>query len=402
MRRERVSEQFAHGTREQIGEEEIEEAEEELDSGLELQAGRTEKIGVQRYGVPVDIVQHLSMRSIKFFRQLSHGWHRFLGLASSDNIDAERLVESAKMACSASGPEKRLSPFIDGGSASKRPRRDDADYNTRGIGQLQPSAVTVSVEGSKTRVEEAMQAILGRRDVAFKPREQENAMSAILGGKTPLVVVLGTGGGKSLLFMVPAVLERSKVSIVVVPFRALLIDLKGRLREARIEHIEWSSGEVNPAPIVLVSADIAGSWGFLTYASLLSQKRLLQRVVVDECHLTYTASDYRPKLTQLKNLRALPCQMVLLTATQPPLLEPELAQSMLVQNAHYIRASTVRGNIRYYVQECARGKVVETAEQICKRRRRDVGGVGQWFTAVERKTVKRWQAGLDANTITQT
>jgi hypothetical protein len=55
----------------------------ELESGLDLQAGRTEKIGVQTYGVPVDIVQHLSIRSVQFFRQLSEKWHSFLELLSS-------------------------------------------------------------------------------------------------------------------------------------------------------------------------------------------------------------------------------------------------------------------------------------------------------------------------------
>ncbi|KAK5020229.1 hypothetical protein LTR16_001602, partial [Cryomyces antarcticus] len=81
--RQFVGEQFGHGYQEQVGEEDIEEPEMELDSGLELQAGRTEKIGVQTYGVPIDIVQHLSLRSVKFFRQLSEGWHSFINLSSS-------------------------------------------------------------------------------------------------------------------------------------------------------------------------------------------------------------------------------------------------------------------------------------------------------------------------------
>ncbi|KAK4947069.1 hypothetical protein LTR66_014220 [Elasticomyces elasticus] len=53
--RQVVGEQFGHGYQEQVGEEDIGEPEMELDSGLELQAGRTEKIGVQTYGVQIDI-----------------------------------------------------------------------------------------------------------------------------------------------------------------------------------------------------------------------------------------------------------------------------------------------------------------------------------------------------------
>jgi hypothetical protein len=47
-----------------VGEEAIKELEIELKNGLDLQAGQTEKIGVQTYSVPIDIVQHLSVCSV--------------------------------------------------------------------------------------------------------------------------------------------------------------------------------------------------------------------------------------------------------------------------------------------------------------------------------------------------
>lgn len=62
--REFVGAQFSYGFREQVGEEAIKEPEIELENGLDLQAGQTKKISVQTYGVPVDIVQHLSICSV--------------------------------------------------------------------------------------------------------------------------------------------------------------------------------------------------------------------------------------------------------------------------------------------------------------------------------------------------
>ena len=52
---------------------EVEEAEmdEEEESALELQNSRTTAMGVGNYSVPIDIVKHLSVRSIDAFRQLS-------------------------------------------------------------------------------------------------------------------------------------------------------------------------------------------------------------------------------------------------------------------------------------------------------------------------------------------
>jgi len=71
-----VGEPFAHRYREEVGE--VEEPEVELEDALELHAGWGEKIGAQRYGVPSDIVKHLSIRSMETFRPLSEAWHRFL------------------------------------------------------------------------------------------------------------------------------------------------------------------------------------------------------------------------------------------------------------------------------------------------------------------------------------
>ena len=73
----------------------------------------------------------------------------------------------------------------------------------------------------------------------------------------PLVVVLLIGGGKSLLFMALAYLEDPGITIVVMPFRALLGNLINRLKKARIDCIEWKAGENNLVAVVVVSADIA-------------------------------------------------------------------------------------------------------------------------------------------------
>jgi hypothetical protein len=62
--REFVGAQFSHGFREQVGEEAIKEPEIELKNRLDLQARQIKKISVQTYSVPINIVQHLSVRSV--------------------------------------------------------------------------------------------------------------------------------------------------------------------------------------------------------------------------------------------------------------------------------------------------------------------------------------------------
>jgi len=287
--REFIDGSFGAGTQDEVGE--VEEPEVEVDSPLEMSAGRTGFIGANRYGVPSDIIKHLSIRSLKTFRPLSEAWHRWLGVAGEDlkgentgSAGADGGAQAAKVGRKhARGPSDAFSTQ----SLSRKKKRLEVR------------------ECSDEEIKRAMQQALGRSEVSFRSEEQKRGVEAVLAGHTPLVVVLPTGGGKTLLFMVPACLGDPGVTVVVVPFRALLGNMVGRMKEAGIDCVEWKAGEVNPATTVVVSADRAAEWDFMDYASQLNRDKLLRRVVIDECHLAFTVSDWRPKLARLKNLRLL-------------------------------------------------------------------------------------------------
>jgi len=352
-----VGESFARGYQDEIGEIEEPEVEEDL---LELQNSRTTFMGVNNYSVPVDIVKHLSVRSIEAFRPLSEMWHRFLGVDGTA-FDVSRTRQLL--------PHKESTEM---GTARLQNKRQCESSNV-----LAPAFKRVQEPDEyQESLYKAMQQALGTTIVEFRSSEQEQATRAVLQGQTPLVVVLPTGGGKTFVFMAAACMEDPGVTIFVVPFRALIENMVKRMSKAGIDCIEWKHGHVNPATVVIVSADTAVDAGFLSYAMLLNIKGMLRRVVIDEAHLTFTSSDWRTKLARLKDLRVLSCPFVLLTATLPPVLEEELGDSMCIRNATYIRASTVRPNIQYVVSWCKRGTERQTAIEICQRQqRRLVGGL---------------------------
>jgi superfamily II DNA helicase RecQ len=68
----------------------------------------------------------------------------------------------------------------------------------------------------RDRISKALQQVLGQQEVSFCLVEQEQVMHAVLNRQNLLVVVLLTGGSKSLLFTVLAVVEQSGVTVVVV------------------------------------------------------------------------------------------------------------------------------------------------------------------------------------------
>jgi superfamily II DNA/RNA helicase len=389
-----VGEAFAQGYQDEIDDDDAEMDEDE--SPLELQAGRRTATGGAIYGVSANLVMHLSERALEIFRQLSEKWHRFLGFDSrrpdsgwgdggwsGPDSSSRSRSQSRSQSRSRSRSRSRNQSQRQSQSRSQTQNQNQSQSQDSGRtkrardGELDQPSKRRRVTYSNHNIQQAMQHVLGRPEVAFRSPEQERAMHDVLDGRTPLVVILPTGGGKSLLFMVPACLEADAggVTVVVVPLRALVNDLLQRLRKARVDHLEWQSHQTNAAAVVVVSADVASSSEFMTYMRSLAERGRLRRIVIDECHLTLTASDWRPKLAQLRVLRALGCQMVLLTATLPPVLEANLSEAMLVRNATYVRASTVRPNIRYTVSPCPRGQLVPAALAVCRRQQPEQRGV---------------------------
>lgn len=74
--------------------------------------------------------------------------------------------------------------------------------------------------------------------------------------------------------------------------------------------------------------------------------------MIDECHVVlHDQRDFRPELRQLGRLNHARTQMVLLTATLPPTLEPSLLQRMEYQTdqVRVLRDRTGRPNVAYRV-----------------------------------------------------
>lgn len=68
----------------------------------------------------------------------------------------------------------------------------------------------------------------------WKSAAQERAMAVVTSRAEQVVIVLGTGEGKSLLFMLPCVLPGAGVTVLVLPLVSLRGDLLRRVRELGI------------------------------------------------------------------------------------------------------------------------------------------------------------------------
>ncbi|KFZ23101.1 hypothetical protein V502_02420 [Pseudogymnoascus sp. VKM F-4520 (FW-2644)] len=184
--------------------------------------------------------------------------------------------------------------------------------------------------------------ILGQRDgllamVGPHPAEQ-------------VLLVMGTGSGKSLVFMVGACVADARTTILVLPMVALCGDMLDRCHRVDIQPLIWSIDRRDSASLVIMSAKAVCTESFLEYAHLLVSRQQLDRIVIDECHLTITASDYRKCMSQLGwYVRQIKTQTVWLTATLPPIMQDDFIEHNKLVRPRIIRESTNRPNIKYII-----------------------------------------------------
>jgi len=219
----------------------------------------------------------------------------------------------------------------------------------------------------QTNLQEALQQLMGQ-GTQFRGK-QHVALRAIMDNKSPVIVVMRTGGGKSLMFMLPASIKDAGTTVVVTPLIALKQDMQRRCRELGLECVEWDARrKMHDSCILLVTPESAISQGFMNYMRKLKAMDRLDRIVIDECHiLLNTRLDFRRKLQKLRKVVEFTVQLVLLTATLPISKESELLSMISIEAPIMFREHTTRHNIAYAVQRCQAEHVDEVVMQLVKR-----------------------------------
>ncbi|PKX96294.1 uncharacterized protein P174DRAFT_509563 [Aspergillus novofumigatus IBT 16806] len=113
-----------------------------------------------------------------------------------------------------------------------------------------------------------------------------------------------TGGGKSMLFMVPVFTAPGGTTIIVVPLIALRADMTRRCQELGISCVPWESRRPpNAASIMLVTPESAVSPDFQMFLNRLRWTRRLDQIVINECHVVLNSQhNFWPQMAQLGRL----------------------------------------------------------------------------------------------------
>ncbi|TMH50361.1 MAG: RecQ family ATP-dependent DNA helicase, partial [Betaproteobacteria bacterium] len=176
------------------------------------------------------------------------------------------------------------------------------------------------------------------------------------------LVLMPTGGGKSLCFQIPA-LMREGCGIVVSPLIALMHDQVAALREAGVRAACLNSSLSAEAAAKVERDLLAGGLDLLYVAPErlttprflgLLERSQLALFAIDEAHcVSQWGHDFRPEYIELAVLaeRHPAVPRIALTATADETTRREIASRLKLEEARVFISSFDRPNIRYEIVE---------------------------------------------------
>ncbi len=213
-------------------------------------------------------------------------------------------------------------------------------------------------QGAGARALHLLNTIFGHP--AFRGAQEDIVCHVAAGGDA--LVLMPTGGGKSLCFQLPALL-REGTALVVSPLIALMQDQVAALRQLGVRAAFLNSSldarEAHATQRALLGGDLD-----LLYVApeRLMMPRMLDALAqaklalfaIDEAHcVSQWGHDFRPEYLQLSVLheRFPRVPRIALTATADPQTREEIIHRLALEDARVFISSFDRPNIRYTIVE---------------------------------------------------
>jgi len=237
-----------------------------------------------------------------------------------------------------------------------------------------------------------LRRVFGHED--FRPLQAE-AVTAQLGGGD-LLMILPTGGGKSLCYQLPALMQNG-VTVVISPLLALMHDQVRALQLLGVEAAMIGSsmdqaaigrvyeklrrGEVK---LLYVAPERLASSRFVDFLQTLRPARF----VIDEAHcVSEWGHEFREEYRRLGRLRALfpDVPLAAFTATATPAVEADILVQLRMPEALCLRGSVARENL-FIAARPRRGDGLDQLEAFVRRFEGE-SGIVYTFTRKEAEKV---------------
>ncbi|MDP4281948.1 MAG: ATP-dependent DNA helicase RecQ [Bacteroidota bacterium] len=193
---------------------------------------------------------------------------------------------------------------------------------------------------------------------SFRPLQEEIIESVLEGHDT--LALLPTGGGKSITFQVPALVQEG-ICIVISPLISLMQDQVENLKRKGIKAVAIYSGMHQREIEIALNNCRFGEFKLL----YVSPERLttpmfrdavkrmkVSLLAVDEAHcISQWGYDFRPPYLQIAEIKELlpNVPILALTATATPRVIEDIQEKLGFRNGNFFRKSFERNNLTYFV-----------------------------------------------------
>ncbi|MBD1814488.1 DNA helicase RecQ [Microcoleus vaginatus DQ-U2] len=243
---------------------------------------------------------------------------------------------------------------------------------------------------------------------SFRPGQQEIVEAALQ--KRDMMIVMPTGGGKSLCFQLPALLKPG-LTVVVSPLIALMQDQVEALQDngigATFLNSTLSSQETRSRETAILEGKIKLLYvaperllgeRFLPFLDIVANKLGISAFAIDEAHcVSEWGHDFRPEYRQMQRVRDRypDIPIMALTATATERVRQDIIQQLTLRNPYIHVASFNRPNLYYEVRPKTKHSFAEVLQIIKKK-----GGSGIIYCLSRKKVdevaYKLQQSGIQA------
>lgn len=209
----------------------------------------------------------------------------------------------------------------------------------------------------------------------FRPLQEEIIDSVLQGHDT--LALLPTGGGKSLCYQLPALMQEG-LCLVVSPLIALMKDQVQQLNDRHLKAACIVSGMSSTEVSGVLLSAISGALKFLYVTpERLQQRQFIEHfrrmkvalIAVDEAHcVSQWGYDFRPPYLKIASVRAYHphAPLIALTATATPSVSDDICRHLAMTDCRRFQSSFVRPNLAYFVlrEENKNGRLLHIIRRI--------------------------------------
>jgi len=157
-----------------------------------------------------------------------------------------------------------------------------------------------------------------------------------LNTENDILAILTTSSGKSMLALIPALLEQNLLTVLILPLKSLITDYKRKLEQMDLPFLHYTGrtiprGFCTPN-LVLVSVDMAREQHWKQWIAEVDTVKHVRRFCFDEGHYPLTDAKFRKSVRDIFTIRSLPCQLLVFSGTISPKCEPMIKEMFLMHD----------------------------------------------------------------------